>query len=102
VVSVAAGAGTSTLPPTPITFSPSIPIGTYHIVLIADVDEVIYESDEDNNVGDFTLYITLNALAAADDRDAGELDLDVKLPDDAPSELYDLEIKPSAAYIKEF
>lgn len=100
-VSIAAGAGTSSLPPTPISFSPYIAPAVYHIVLVADVDGVIAESDESNNVGDFTLNITSSALAATRSA-AGHLELDAQLPVDAPSELFELESSASDdGYIQE-
>ena len=100
-VSIAAGAGTFTLPPTPITFSSSITPGSYYIVLLADVDGVIAESNENNNIGVFALEITASALAAAS-RDTGDLELDSELPDDVAAAFYDLELIASDDYIKDF
>jgi hypothetical protein len=63
-VSISAGAGTFSLPPTAITFSPYIPPGPYNIVLIADVDGYVAESNEDNNGGAFALNIVPSTWAA--------------------------------------
>jgi hypothetical protein len=79
-VGISSGAGTSSLPPTPITFSTSIAPGNYHIVLIADVDAVVAESNENNNVGVFALTIAASLVSAV--RHIEELTQDVSLPDD--------------------
>lgn len=85
-VGVGAGVGTYSLPPTGITFSSSIPPDEYNIVLIADVDGVVAESDESNNAAGFGLDIvpSLQAAAAAA-YDAPMLDL--ALPADMASEI---------------
>lgn len=76
-VNVSAGAGTSSLPPTPITFT-SIPPGNYIILLFADADDVVAESDESNNVGGFYLTVASSLRARADE--VGEEKLNVELP----------------------
>ncbi|NMO17904.1 hypothetical protein HPC49_16090 [Pyxidicoccus fallax] len=83
-VSIGTGSGTFSLPPTPITFSPTIAPGAYNIVLLADVDGVIAESNENNNAGAFALDIVPSALAAARG-EAGPLTLDVPVPAEAAS-----------------
>ncbi|MBN8232168.1 hypothetical protein JYK02_32095 [Corallococcus macrosporus] len=83
-ISIGAGAGTFSLPPTSITFSPSIPPGPYSLVLIADVNEGIAESNEDNNGGAFALDIVPYAMAAFD-RDESPLTLEVPIPTEAAS-----------------
>lgn len=87
-VSVSTGAGTFSLPPTGITFSPTIPTGNYNIVVIADVDGVIAESNENNNAGAFAFSVT--AGASPIDRGPSKLEPDPDLAVDA-SELRDLE-----------
>lgn len=103
-ITIGAGSGTSSLAPTPITFSPYIATGTYHIVLIADVDNVIAESNENNNTGDFTLSISTSAPAKASP--PGNLNTAVKLPVDLVSQMYDPELGesfgPSDEYVQEF
>jgi hypothetical protein len=83
-VSIGAGAGTFSLPPTSITFSPYIAPGSYNLVLIADVDEFIAESNEDNNGGAFALNIVPYALTAFD-RHESPLTPDVPVPAEAAS-----------------
>jgi hypothetical protein len=62
-VNISAGAGTWSMPPTGITFSPYISTGSYKIVLLADMDGYNAESSENNNSGAFPLNITWNAMA---------------------------------------
>jgi hypothetical protein len=100
-VSIGAGAGTSSLPPTPIAFSPFIPTGTYHIVLVADMDDVIAESNENNNSGAFMLSIQSGALAAKY-IGPGELVPGENLPVDMASQLYDFEFDALDDYIQAF
>ncbi len=100
-VSIGAGAGTSSLPATPISFSPFIATGTYHIVLVADVDNVIAESNENNNSGDFTLSISTGAPGAKASS-SGKLDTAVKLPVDVASQVYDPDFAESDDYIEEY
>lgn len=78
VVPITAGAGTFSLPPSAITFSPTVTPGSYNIVLIADVDGFITESNESNNVGAFALTIVPAALAQAVGA-VGPLDRDVAI-----------------------
>ncbi|WP_143177495.1 hypothetical protein [Cystobacter ferrugineus] len=80
-ITIGAGSGTSSLPPTGITFSSAIAPGLYHVVLVADVDGVITESNENNNVGAFTLNITAPALKTVDSK-PGALEPDLGLPAD--------------------
>jgi hypothetical protein len=100
-IGVGAGAGTSSLPPTPITFSPAIALGTYRIVLVADVDGVIAESNENNNQGSFTLEIK-SVAASAKYAGSSKLVPDVKLPVDMVSQLYDPDFEESDDYIQSF
>lgn len=100
-VTISAGSGTSSLPPTPITFSSAIVPDFYHIVLLADVDSVIAESDENNNAGAFELDIVPAALADASGED-GKLDAEMRLPKEAAETLYELESEDGAGYIKQF
>lgn len=81
-VGISAGAGTSSLPPTGIAFSPTIPTGNYNLVLIADVNGVIAESNENNNVGSFALSVIPAALSASD-KSISDLDSDMKLPENS-------------------
>lgn len=101
-VSIGAGSGTYSLPPTTITFSPYITPGGYHIVLFADDDGVVAESNENNNVGSFALDIAESSAPRASDSAASSLKFDVALPADAASKLYGSESGESHAYIKEF
>ncbi|RKG93902.1 hypothetical protein D7V88_01030 [Corallococcus terminator] len=77
-VGIPSGGGTSRFPPTAISFSASIPPGSYYVALFADANEVIYESNENNNVGVIPLQIT-SALAATEAAPQ-ELVPDVTLP----------------------
>lgn len=94
--SVAAGAGTSSLSPTPITFT-SIPPGNYFILLFADADGVVSESNESNNVGGFNLTITSPLTARASE--GGEEKLNVELPVELSPALYDPRMGGAADYI---
>lgn len=84
-VSIGTGSGTFSLPPTPITFSSSIAPGRYYIVLFADDYGMVVESDEENNVGVFTLDIVAPGLLAASHGDAAGLEPGVALPVNAAS-----------------
>ncbi|MCP3164373.1 hypothetical protein [Myxococcus qinghaiensis] len=81
-ISINAGSGTWSLPATPLTFSPAIATGSYNLVLLADVDGVIPESNENNNAGAFSLEIVPAPIAALGD-DATSLTTDVAVPVDA-------------------
>lgn len=84
-VNVGTTAGTHTLPPSTITFSSALAPGRYYIVLFADDYGVVAESNENNNVGSFTLDIVApSALAASGDGTAG-LEPDVAPPANAAS-----------------
>jgi hypothetical protein len=95
-VSISAGAGTWTLPPTPITFSPYIPPGNYRILLIADLDGVVAESNESNNAGYFDLTVS---LARTGDQPPGQLQPGGELREDIGSEFKDLERDPPGDYV---
>jgi hypothetical protein len=73
-------------------FPTTIPPGNYTIVLIADVNGAVAETNESNNSGAFALTInpSLTASATADD---GELSTDIKLPGDVPDALRALETR---------
>ncbi|WP_205507750.1 hypothetical protein [Myxococcus vastator] len=88
-VSVGTGAGPFSLPPTPITFSSAMPLGSYRIVLVADANGVVTESNENNNVGYFELQVTSGLLAQDDPGQAQELS--EPLPFDAASVLSEFE-----------
>ncbi|MFP2905839.1 hypothetical protein ACLESD_12430 [Pyxidicoccus sp. 3LFB2] len=83
-IAIGTGAGTFSLPPTPLTFSSSIAPGAYNLVLISDVDGVIVESNENNNAGAFALDIVPSAFAAAGSK-ASPLTTDLATPSDASS-----------------
>jgi hypothetical protein len=100
-VNVASGAGTSSLPPTAITFSPYIPTGPYTIVLFADMDGYNAESNEDNNVGAFQLDVTWNALVAAG-REGGHLMPELQPPFAPETALYNLEQRAPDNYVQKF
>jgi hypothetical protein len=100
-IPISAGAGTYNLPPTAITFSPSIVPGTYRIVLISDVDGVIAESNENNNSGAFTLNISTGALAATES-DTDKMELEVAVPAEAAAGLSGLESGAFGASMREF
>ncbi|WP_223645047.1 CARDB domain-containing protein [Corallococcus sp. EGB] len=75
-ISVGTGAGTFSVAPTAITFSTAIEPGTYYLVLVADVDGVIAESNENNNQGAFTLQVVASQpLTVRDSASALESDL---------------------------
>lgn len=97
-VAISAGAGTWSLPPTPITLSSTIPPGNYNILLIADVDGIVSESNENNNAGSFVLTVAPPALAAASSAAvASALEPEVALDDDQALELAELEAVAHAA-----
>jgi hypothetical protein len=112
-VSIGAGAGTSSLPPSTITFSPYIPTGTYNIVLLADMDGVVAESNESNNGGSFRLDVAWSATGAPT-ADEGKAQPLVELPIDASrldglksgaadgSGAYELQFNATEAYSNEF
>lgn len=83
-VSVGAGSGTFSLPPTTITFSSSIPTGSYNIVLFADDEWVVAESNENNNAGAFALEVVAPSARRASDGAASELEREA-VPADAAS-----------------
>lgn len=101
-VSVAAGAGISSLPPTPITFAPTIPLGSYNILLVADLDNVVAESNENNNGGSFPLTVVAATAKAAAAKAPTSLWPNVRLRDDVGPELEDLELDPPASYTAKF
>ncbi|RKH14787.1 hypothetical protein D7V97_02065 [Corallococcus sp. CA053C] len=89
-ISVGAGTGTFPVAPTAITFSSAIAPGSYYLVLAADVDAVIAESNENNNTGAFSLQVVASQLLAVQGS-ASALDSDLPGPvranieQDAPS-----------------
>lgn len=95
-VSISAGAGIWSLPPTPITFSPDIPPGSYRILLVADVNNTVPESNEANNLGYFELTVASSASLGA--RDPGELQTGAEVREDIGAELEDLAHDPPAGY----
>ncbi len=97
-VGINPGSGTFSFPPTGITFSPTIPPGSYNIVLIADVDGVIAESNENNNAGSFALSVVPAATSTVSKIDS---ELDSNVPGDL-STLGDLDLNPSADYATKF
>ena len=100
-MAIGAGAGTWSLPPTPITFSPSIPLGSYQILLVADVDGIVAESNENNNGGSFPLTV-VQVFAATNRRSDAQLQPDLALRDDMAVELEDLEANPPEDYLSKF
>jgi hypothetical protein len=78
-VNISAGAGTSRFPSTGIQFSPVLPAGQYYVALAADADNVVLESNENNNVGAIPLQITA-ALAAGKAATSSELIPDMATP----------------------
>lgn len=96
-VVIGSGAGTFSLPPTAIAFSPTIPIGNYNILLVADVDGGIAESNENNNAGSFALSV-VSGLAARSSA-PGELKPAAELPVDATAALHELELVSAAHYV---
>ncbi|WP_434300549.1 CARDB domain-containing protein [Corallococcus exiguus] len=59
----------------PLMFSTAITPGTYYLVLAADVDAVIAESNENNNEGAFTVQIVASQPLTVQDS-ASALDSD--------------------------
>ncbi|WP_075009730.1 hypothetical protein [Stigmatella aurantiaca] len=100
-VSIGSGAGTWSLPPTGITFSPYIATGTYNIVLLADMDGHVAESNENNNAGAFQLNINWNAMAAAG-REEGKLEPELQPPFESEAALYNLESRAPDNYVQAF
>jgi len=98
-VTISAGAGTSTLPPTPIAFSSSIPPGNYNLLLIADVDGLVPESNESNNAGSFALTVIPAALTSTSGG-AEKLEPDVALDDGQIVTLEELALDPPAIELK--
>jgi hypothetical protein len=94
---IAPGAGTFSLPPTAITFSPTIPIGNYNILVFADVDGIIAESNENNNAGAFALSV-VSGLSSRSNV-PGELKPAAKLPVDTTAALHELELVSAARYV---
>jgi hypothetical protein len=92
--------GVTTLQPTGITFSPSIPLGTYYIVLIADDDGVVPEVNENNNVGALMLNITSSAQLSQG-HDEARLETEVPLSGDPASLVRGLKPGASDAYLHE-
>ncbi|WP_163867351.1 CARDB domain-containing protein [Myxococcus eversor] len=80
-IPITAGSGTWSLPATPLTFSPAIATGSYTIILLADVDGVVPESNENNNAGAFSLEIVPAPLSTLAD-DTTPLTTDVAVPVD--------------------
>ncbi|MCG8390328.1 MAG: hypothetical protein MJA30_32565 [Cytophagales bacterium] len=70
-VQLGPGAGTFSTGSIPITFSPALASGLYFILLAADINNVVAESNESNNVVGIQLFISAapqaNALAAPSD-----------------------------------
>ena len=70
-VSLGPGAGVFSTGSIPITFSPALASGLYFILLAADINNVVAESDETNNVVGIQLFISAasqtNALTATSD-----------------------------------
>nr|WP_255652235.1 CARDB domain-containing protein [Corallococcus sp. AS-1-12] len=86
-IGVGTGAGTLSVPSTSITFSSAIAPGTYYLVLVADVDAVISESNENNNQGAFTLQVVASPPLTVQDS-ASVLDSDLPGPVRAKLEQY--------------
>lgn len=93
-VGISAGSGPFSLPPTPISFSSAIPTGNYNIILIADVDGIITESNESNNAGAlaFSVVAPLTSSAAPQ---TGALRTEAPLPQPLPAALQ-LRSEPAA------
>ncbi|WP_224362533.1 hypothetical protein [Hyalangium versicolor] len=98
-VSIPGGAGASTLPPSGITFSSAIPLGTYRIVMFADDAGVVSEVNENNNVSSFTLQV-VSGVRSALKQDAASLETEVTLPAPAASMLRGRELGPSMAHLE--
>jgi hypothetical protein len=92
--------GVTTLPPTGITFSPSIPVGTYYIVLFADDEGVVPEVNENNNVGTLRLNIT-SSVQPGLGHDEARLETEVPLSGDPASRVRGLKPGVSDAYLHE-
>jgi hypothetical protein len=111
-VGISAGSGTWSLPPTPVTFSSTIPLGTYNILMVADLDRVVNESNEANNTGAFGLSVTRTTVSAvatapalarvagssADARSAS-LRTDTPLPEGSASKLLEIEFDSKPGYV---
>jgi hypothetical protein len=82
-VSINPGSGTFSFPSTPLTFSTAIAPGAYNLVLLADVDGVVAESDENNNAGAFALDVVPSAFAARGSQ--ADLVTDLPTPAEAAS-----------------
>ncbi|AFE04790.1 hypothetical protein COCOR_02739 [Corallococcus coralloides DSM 2259] len=78
-IPVSAGAGTFSVAPTAITFSTAIAPGTYYLVLVADVDGDVAETNESNNQGAFTLTVVASQPLTVQDS-ASALDSDLPGP----------------------
>ncbi|NNC17531.1 hypothetical protein HRD49_14525 [Corallococcus exiguus] len=76
-ISVGTGAGTFSVPSTGITFSTAIAPGTYYLVLVADLDDDIAESNEANNQGAFTVQVVASQPLTVQDSASA---LDSNLP----------------------
>jgi hypothetical protein len=100
-VTIGTGAGTFSVSPIGITFAATTPPANYNLVLIADVDGVIAESNETNNAGSFALTVA-PALQSTTAERPGELQLDAALPADGPSALRAVEGNPATDYITRF
>lgn len=100
-ISISAGAGFWSLPPTPISFSPTMPVGDYRILLLADMDGIVAESDENNNGGWFALQVR-NTFGAIANLVAGKLNLDGVLPPAASDEALQLAPERSDDYVSDF
>jgi len=99
-VTISSGAGTWSLPSTPITFSSAIPPGNYNILLIADIDGIVGESNENNNAGSFALTVAPPAVAAASTATASALEPEVVLDDDQAFAVEDLALDASETGLK--
>ncbi len=64
-VSIGTGKGVFSTGDIPITFSPTLAAGLYHIILVADVNNEVPESNENNNRAGFTLTILNGAAPVA-------------------------------------
>jgi hypothetical protein len=112
-VGISAGSGTWSLPPTAVTFSSAIPLATYQILMVADLDRFVNESNEANNTVAFPLTVTTStasavAMAAPSlARVAGDLvsaqsavvPADATLSDGVTAKLEDLEFESPPGYV---
>jgi hypothetical protein len=111
-VGISAGGGTWSLPPTPVTFSSAIPLATYNILMVADLDRVVNESNEANNTVAFPLTVTRSAasataLAPALARVADSsvtvrsavVPANAPLPEDVAAKLQDIEFDSPPGYV---